>query len=579
MALSNDLVAQMLQEFAELLAISGGDAFKVRAYEKAARAVAGHPAEVADLDEKALIAIPGVGAHLAGKIIEFRGTGSCQELDELRSRVPAGLRALLVVPGLGPRRARQVYDELGITSVTELLDALHDQRLRDLRGWGARSEENLALAIHDAQSSGGRIHLDVALELADQLLAELSAQPFVRRAAYAGSLRRMRETVGDIDLLVTADQAAAVMETFCASPRVLRVLAHGPTKSSVLTTKGVQVDLRVVEPAVWGAALMYFTGSKPHNIHLRALAVRAGLKLSEYGLFDAGSGEQLAAATEEEVYARLGLPWIPPPLREDRGEIEAALDGRLPRLVQERDIRGDLHVHTNLTDGVAPLEQMVAAARARGYAYCAITDHAPQLFMERMTTEKMLAQRRQLRELEATAGIALLHGTELNIAADGSLDWDDEFLAGFDVVVASVHSQLRQPKDQMTARLLRAISNPNVDIVGHPTTRLIGHRPPIDVDLDAVFAAAARTGTALEINGFPDRLDLDDDLVYRARLAGVKFAISTDAHAVPHLGYLRFGVATGQRGWAEKADVINTYPLARLRRFLAHGTPASRRTA
>ncbi len=576
---SNDLAAQMLQEFGELLAISGGDAFKVRAYEKAARAVAGHRAEVAGLDENALIAIPGVGAHLARKIVEFSDSGSCQELEELRARVPAGLRTLLVVPGLGPRRASQVYDELGITSVTELLGALHDQRLRNLRGWGERSEKNLALAIHDAQSGGGRVHLDVALDLAGQLLGELTGLPFVRRAAYAGSLRRMRESVGDIDLLVTSDQPAAVMKAFCASSRVLRVLAHGPTKSSVLTTGGVQVDLRVVEPTVWGAALMYFTGSRPHNIHLRSLAVRSGLKLSEYGLFDADSGEQLAAATEEEVYARLGLPWIPPQLREDRGEIEAALEGRLPHLVTERDIRGDLHMHTNLTDGIAPLEQMVAAGRARGYAYCAITDHAPQLYMERMTTDKMLAQRRQLRDLEKTAGIALLHGTELNIAADGSLDWDDEFLAGFDVVVASVHSQLRQPRDQMTARLLRAISNPNVDIIGHPTTRLIGHRPPIDADLDAVFAAAARTGTALEINGFPDRLDLDDELVRRARLAGVKFAISTDAHAVPHLDYLRFGVATAQRGWAGNSDVINTYPLARLQRFLAHGTPASRRTA
>jgi DNA polymerase (family 10) len=566
----------MLQEFGELLAISGGDAFKVRAYEKAARAVAGCPAEIAGLDERGLCAIQGVGGHLASKIIEFRDTGCVQELDELRGHVPAGLRTLLTVPGLGPRRARQVYDELGVTSVSELLGALHDQRLRALRGWGERSEANLAQAIHEAQSSGGRIHLDVALDLAQELLGELSALPSVRRATYAGSLRRMRETVGDIDLLVTSTQPAEVMGAFCSSPRVARVLAHGPTKSSALTTKGVQVDVRVVEPAVWGAALMYFTGSKPHNIHIRTLAVRAGLKLSEYGLFDAESGEQLAAAAEEDVYARLGLPWIPPALREDRGEIEAAMGGRLPDLVQERDIRGDLHMHTNLTDGVASLPEMVAAARACGYAYCAITDHAPHLYMQRMTTDKMLAQRYQLRELEHTAGIALLHGTELNIAPDGSLDWDDEFLAGFDVVVASVHSQLRQPKDQMTARLLRAIRNPNVDIIGHPTTRLIGHRPPIDVDLDEIFAAAARTGTALEINSFPDRLDLDDELIHRASRAGVRFAISTDAHAVPHLDYLKFGVATAQRGWAEKAEVINTYPLDKLRRFLTNGKPLSK---
>ena len=562
----------MLQEFAELLAIHGGDAFKVRAYEKAARAVAGYPADIAGLGETGLEAIPNVGAHLARKIIEFRESGSVQELDELRAQVPAGLRTLLTVPGLGPRRARQVYDELGIASVSELLGALHDQRLRGLRGWGPRSEANLAQAIHEAQSGGGRIHLDVALDLAQEMLGELTALPSVQRAAYAGSLRRMRETVGDIDLLVTSQQPTQVMQAFCSSPRVARVLAHGPTKASALTTKGVQVDLRVVDPAVWGAALMYFTGSRPHNIHIRTLAVRAGLKLSEYGLFDAETGEQLAAATEEDIYARLGLPWIMPTLREDRGEIEAAIDGRMPDLVQEHDIRGDLHVHTNLTDGIAPLPEMVAAARDRGYSYCAITDHAPQLYMQRMTTDKMLAQRRQLRDLQQTAGIALLHGTELNIAPDGSLDWDDEILSGFDVVVASVHSQLRQPKDQMTTRLLRAISNPHVDIIGHPTTRLIGHRPPIDADLDEIFAAAARTGTALEINSFPDRLDLDDELIARARRAGVKFAISTDAHAVPHLGYLKFGVATAQRGWAGPAEVINTYPLAKLRRFLSSGT-------
>jgi len=575
MARSNDVAAQMLQEFAELLAISGGDAFKVRAYEKAARAVAGHPADIAALDERGLEAIPGVGSHLARKLLEFRETGSVQELDELRAQVPAGLRTLLTVPGLGPKRARQCYDELGIASVSALLGALHDQRLRSLRGWGERSEANLAQAIHEAQSGGGRLHLDVALDLAEDLVGELAALPSVRRAAYAGSLRRMRDTVGDIDLLVTSSEPDEVMAAFCSSPRVARVLAHGPVKASVLTTKGVQVDVRVVGSAVWGAALMYFTGSKPHNIHIRTLAVRAGLKLSEYGLFEAESGRQLAAATEQDVYARLGMPWIPPTLREDRGEIEAALDGALPDLICERDIRGDLHVHTNLTDGVASLEEMIAAARARGHAYCAITDHAPQLYMQRMTTDKMLAQRQQLRELERGAGIRLLHGTELNIAPDGSLDWDDEFLAGFDVVVASVHSALHQPKEQMTARILRAISNPNVDIIGHPTTRLIGHRPPVEADMDEIFAAAARTGTALEINSFPDRLDLDGELIARARRAGVRFAIDTDAHAVPHLDYLKFGVATAQRGWAGSAEVINTYPLAKLRRFLAGGNRAS----
>ena len=566
---SNEPAAAMLQEYADLLAISGGDPFKVRAYEKAARAVGGHPVDISGLDAKGMDAIPSVGEHLALKLVEFYRTGSVEELEDLRARVPAGLRTLLSVPGLGPKRAHQVYDELGITSMDELLGALHDHRLRDLRGWGERSEANLAEAIEEAHSGAGRIQVGVALSLAEELLETLSALRSVRRATYAGSLRRMRDTVGDIDLLVASDDPTPVGDSFCNHALVRRVLAHGPTKSSVVTTKGVQVDLRVIDPATWGAALMYFTGSKAHNIRVRELAVRAGLKLSEYGLFRVDTGASLVADTEEGIYARLGMPWVPPTLREDRGEVEAALRDNLPHLVELADLRGDLHVHTNLTDGVASLETMVAAARARGHDYVAITDHAPELFMQRMTAEKMLAQREQLRELERTAGITLLHGTELNIGPDGSLDWDDDFLAGFDVVVASVHSHFRQPRDVMTARVIRAIENPCVNVIGHPTGRSIGHRPPIDLDFDAVLQAAARTGTALEVNSFPDRLDLDDEHARRARDAGVRLAIDTDAHAVPHLDYLRFGVATAQRGWVGPAQVVNTWPLARLRRFLA----------
>jgi len=568
MARSNDAAADMLQEFADLLAISGGDPFKVRAYEKAARAVAGYHAEVADLDEKGLDAIPSVGSHLARKIVEFRDTGSVEELDDLRARVPAGLRTLLGVPGLGPRRARQVYEELGITSIGELLDAVHDQRLRPLHGWGERSEENLAQAVHEAHAGGARIQLSVALDLADDLLASLSAIPQVHKAAYAGSLRRMRDTIGDIDLLVASGEPGPVMEAFCALPLVGRVLARGATKSSIVTTKGIQVDLRVIEPPVWGAALLYFTGSKAHNIRVRELAVRAGLKLSEYGLFDVDTGRLIVAETEDEVYERLGLIWIPPTIREDTGEIEAALDGALPDLVELRDIRGDLHTHTDLTDGVASLEEMVGAAKSRGYRYYAVTDHAPLLYMQRMTTEKALDQRARIRELERTMGLPLLHGTELNIQPDGTLDWDEDFLAGFDIVVASVHSAFRKSRHAMTTRMVRAIEHPCVHVIGHPTGRSIGHRPRVDVDLDEVFRAAARTGTALEINSFPDRLDLDDALIRRAGHAGVHFAISTDAHAVPHLDYMRFGVATAQRGWAGRADIINTWPLAKLRRFL-----------
>jgi DNA polymerase (family 10) len=329
----------------------------------------------------------------------------------------------------------------------------------------------------------------------------------------------------------------------------------------------------VIPPEVWGAALQYFTGSKAHNIRTREIAVRKGLKLSEYGLFDAKTGELIVARTEEDVYERLGLPWIPPTMREDRGEIEAALRGELPTLVQEKDVRGDLHTHTNLTDGLAPLEEMIAAARERGYAYYAVTDHAPNLYMQRMTDAKMLAQRARVGELAKDGSMALLHGSELNIDADGGVDWGPEFLQGFDVCVASVHGEFNQSKDEMTRRIVRACQNPYVNIIGHPTARMIGKRPPIEFDLDEVFRTAAQTGTALEINAYPDRLDLRDEHILWAKRHGVRFAIDTDSHSTVHLPFMRYGVATAQRGWLTKDDVINTWPLSKLRKFLRKGRP------
>mgnify|MGYP005810062351 CR=1 FL=1 len=569
---SNDVAAGTLQELADLIAISGGDPYRVRAYEKASRAVGGYPLDLDGLDRKGLIAIPAVGAHTADKLLELRQTGRIAALEELHAQLPAGLRALLGIPGLGPKRAHQVYVELGISSMPELLNALHDEQLRNLKGWGETSEHNLARAIRQMQEMGGRVPLPVAIDIAEELATRLGALPQVSRVDYAGSLRRMRDTVGDIDLLVAADEdPESVMDHFCTMPLVDRVLAHGPTKSSVVTTKGIQVDVRVVPAAVWGAALQYFTGSKAHNIRIRELAVRGGLKLSEYGLFRVDNGQLLASTDESDIYAKLGLPWIPPVLREDRGEIEAALEGQLPALVEGADLAGDLHVHTNLTDGLASLDDMVAAAAAHGYRYCAITDHAPQLAMQRMTREKALQQRSELPELACRHGIELLHGSELNIAADGSLDWDDDFLRGFDILVASVHSDFDQTRGEMTKRLLAAIEHPYVNIIGHPTTRVLGRRPSIEFDVDAVFAAAARTHTALEINAFPDRLDLSDELVRRAREHGVVFAIDTDSHAVPHLDYIRYGIAVAQRGWVSAGEVINTWPLHRLRKFLAKG--------
>ncbi|MGR4881216.1 DNA polymerase/3'-5' exonuclease PolX [Streptomyces sp. LARHCF249] len=571
MARANDEVEALLQEYADLIAIRGGEAFKARAYEKAARAVGGYPQDVSALDAKGLREIPNVGKSVADKIIEYLRTGRMPVVDEARASVPAGVRELVAIPGLGPRKAMLLYEELGITSVDQLVEAIQQERLRDLKGFGERTEGNILHGISVLQKAGeGRILVSAAMEVAEQLVAELSDIRGCVRCTYAGSLRRMRETIGDIDILVAARRSAPFMDALTAHPHTAEVIAHGEKKTSIRTATGLQVDLRVLPPASWGAGLQYFTGSKAHNIRTRELAVRQGLKLSEYGLFDAESGESLTSETEEAVYARLGLPWIPPTLREDRGEIAAGLRGALPDLLTEQDIRGDLHTHTDLTDGLAPLEDMIEAAAARGYAYYAVTDHAPNLYMQRMTSEKILAQRERVRALDgAHHRMRLLHGTELNIGPDGTLDWPDAFLADFDICVASVHSHFNQSRQELTRRLVRACENPYVAVIGHPTTRRIGKRPGIDADFDAVFKACARTGTVLEINAHPERLDLCDEDILRAKRYGVKFAVNSDAHATTHLPYMRYGVATAQRGWLTKDDVVNTWPLTKLRRFLS----------
>ncbi|MEU3344683.1 DNA polymerase/3'-5' exonuclease PolX [Streptomyces sp. NPDC006700] len=569
MVRANEEVEALLQEYADLIAITGGDAFKARAYEKAARAIGGHPSDVSRLDVAGLKEIPGVGRSIAEKVVEYLRTGNVTVVEETRARIPAGVRQLITIPTLGPRKAMTLYEDLHISSVAELADAIKAERLRDLKGFGKRTEENILHGIALMRQAGERILLGTATEAAEDVVAELSRITGCTRCAYAGSLRRMRETIGDIDVLVAAERSAPFMDALTELPSTAEVVAHGAKKTSIRTDTGVQVDLRVVRPDSWGAGMQYFTGSKGHNIRTRTIAVHLGLKLSEYGLFDAESGERVASRSEEDVYARLGLPWIPPTLREDRGEIEAGLRGELPEVVREEDIRGDLHTHTDLTDGLAPLEEMVAAAARRGYAYYAVTDHAPGLAMQRMTEEKVLAQREQVRSLDGRHHrMRLLHGTELNIGPDGEVDWPDEFLAGFDLCVASVHSHFGLDRKAMTRRLVRACENPHVHVIGHPTTRLIGRRPGIDADLDEVFAACARTGTALEINAQPDRLDLGDEDILRARSHGAKFAVDSDAHSVLHLAHLRYGIGTAQRGWLTPDDVINTWPLRRLRGFL-----------
>lgn len=582
MARANDDVAAVLAEYAELLQISGGDQFRARNYEKAAKSVAGYGADVSELSETGLRAIPGVGASIAAKIAEYQRTGTIARLEDLRASIPDGVRELTKVPALGPKRAMQLYRELGVGSIDELSAAIDAGQLRDLRGFGPRSEDKLRHGIELARSLGQRVRLDVAAAVAELVVRAISAVPGCQRCEYAGSLRRFRETIGDIDVLAAATESGPLMQAIVDLPGVTEVVARGDTKTSVRIGTGhgdqtIQVDLRVVPPECWGAALQYFTGSQAHNVAVREIAVRKKLKLSEYGLFDVASGDLITSQTEEDVYRRLGLAWVPPPLREDTGEVRAALRGELPDLVQIGDIRGDLHVHTNLTDGVGTLAEMVLAARDRGYEYVAITDHAPNLFMQRMTLDKMLAQRQELaalqRRLDDDDGppIVLLHGTELNIGPDGSVDWPEDILAGFDICVASVHSHFDQPRAEMTRRFLRACENPQVHLIGHPSARRIGKRPPVDVDYGALFRACAATGTALEINASPGRLDLSADHIKAARDAGVVFAIDTDAHATGHLDVLRYGVGTAQRGWLTAGDVINTWPLDRLRGFLAAG--------
>lgn len=568
----NEEIEALLNEYADLLSITGGDAFKARAYEKAARAIGGYPEDVSRLDDKGLREIPNVGKSIADKVAEFLRTGHLKVLDERRTAIPAGVRELITIPTLGPKKAMQLHRELGIASVDALVKAIEGDELRGLKGFGPKTADNILHGVELMQQAGDRILLSAATDIAEETVAALreatGCDP--EHCVYAGSLRRMRETIGDIDLLVASEDPASVMDAFIALPHTAEVIAHGEKKTSVRTVKGLQLDLRVLPPASFGAGLQYFTGSQAHNIRTREIAVRKGLKLSEYGLFHAKSGRRKAAATEEEVYAALGLPWIPPTLREDRGEVAAGLAGELPRLVTEDDLRGDLHTHTDLTDGLSSLEDMVATAAARGYAYYAVTDHAPKLSMQRMTDEKILAQREQLRALaDRYKKMRLLHGTELNIGPDGDVDWPGEFLAGFDLCVASIHSHFTLDRAAQTRRLIRACENPYVAVIGHPTTRQIGRRPPIDADLDAVFAACARTGTALEVNSHPHRLDLNDELILRARHHGAVFAIDSDAHSTTHLAHTRYGVGTAQRGWLTPDEVINTWTWQRLKSFLA----------
>lgn len=566
--MKNQLVSRILYEIADLLDLDGV-AFKPRAYRRAAQVVESLSTPIEDLvDEGKHGELPGVGDAIAKKIAEIVETGRLKYHDELKAKLPIDLFALTQVDGVGPKTAKLLYDELGVRDLADLERGAQEGKVRDVRGLGAKTEEKILRGLAETRSVEDRMLLGQAVGLAEDLIGRLSETGLFARIEAAGSLRRGRETIGDLDLLAVTkrpEDASKAARVFVELVDVEEVLGHGEKKSSVRLAGGVQVDLRIVPEASFGAALQYFTGSKTHNIVLRKRAVAKGLKLNEYGLFDKKE-RALAGPEEAEIYERLGLQFVPPELREDRGEIEAAEKQALPVLVEFGDIRGDLHVHTNWSDGKASLSEMVRAARERGLAYVAITDHAK--FAEvigGLTPDDLCRQIDEIAKLnEGMKGFRVLTGIEVNVQQDGSLDVPDELLARLDVVIAAVHSHFRLGKDVMTARLCRVCESERVDVLAHPMTRKIGERPPIEGDWGAIFETAAKHATAMEINANQIRLDLNAELVRRAIDAGVKLAIGTDAHTPEHFDFIPLGVVTARRGWATKANVLNTLSVGEL---------------
>jgi DNA polymerase (family 10) len=564
--MKNKEIAKIFNEISEYLEMEGVQ-FKPYAYQKVALTLETLKDDVEDLYKagglKALKGIPGVGESMARKIEEYLSTGRMEYYEEFKKKMPINLDEIVGVEGVGPKKAKVLFEKLGVKSLEELEAAAQSHKIAPLFGFGERTEKNILQAIEFLKGSKGRFLLGEILPI---------AQPEVARADVAGSVRRRRETIGDVDFLVISTNPTQVMDWFVSRPGVVKVWGRGTTKSSVRLREGFDMDIRVIAPESYGAALQYFTGSKDHNIALRKIAIDQGYKLSEYGLFQ---GERLIAAdTEEAVYAKLGMPWIPPELREDRGEIEAALAGKLPELIDSGDIKGELHVHSNWDGGVDPIDEIAAAAQARGYEYIGISDHTKFLKIERGLDEEQLRARNQ--EIDAlNARLAkegrkfrVLKGCEANIMADGSIDITDEALAELDYVIAGVHSHFKQPREEMTRRILTAMRNPHVDIIAHPTGRVLKRREEYGVAVDDLIKGAQETGTILEINSYPERLDLGDVNIFAAKQAGIKMVINTDSHNINQLHLIDFGLSQARRGWAEKKDIINAWPVEKLLKML-----------
>ena len=566
MPVQNAEVAAMFDQAAELLEIEGENQFRVRAYRRAARVIEGLPQSIKSLLSagRDLSELPGIGKDLAGKIAEIVQTGHFALLDSLKRKLPGQLGEIAALPGLGPKRVKLIHDKLKVSTLDDLRRVVKAGRLHGLRGFGPIVEKKLSAAL-EKPTTGKRFKLSVAEAEAEALVG------FLRdggRVVVAGSYRRRRDTVGDLDVVVTAKDGATVGNKLVSYENVADVLAHGPTRTTVVLRSGLQVDVRAVPEESYGAALLYFTGSQAHNIRLRAIAAHRGWKLNEYGLFS--GRRRIAGLTEEDIYKKLGLAFIPPELREDRGEVVLAAANKLPRLVTRADLRGDLHVHSDWTDGTASIEAMAKGAQAQGYEYVALTDHSRRVAMAHgLDPARLARQGREIDRLNAGLhSLTILKGIEVDILKDGRLDLPDASLAKLDIVVASVHSYFDLPREAQTERVIRAMQNRHVSIIGHPTGRLIGEREPYDIDMERVIAAAHALGCRLEINAQPDRLDLNDIHIHAAKQAGVKLAISSDAHAVDAFACIRFGVDQARRGWLTADDVINTLSLADLRKLL-----------
>lgn len=570
--LSNADIATMFATIADMLEIKGESIHRVLAYRRASETIANLPRSLRTVHEEGTLTdLPNIGATLAEKIDELVTTGELAFYNKLAAEIPPGVVAMTKIPGLGPKKVAAFWKERGITSVEALQAAAEQGTLRDLPGMGAKSEAKVLEGIAALASRTGRVRISDARPIALTLLEALMEVPGALHGNVGGSLRRWRDTIGDIDLLIASTDPEPIMQAFVQRPEVARINGQGITKTSVDLHVGLQVDLRVLPPDRYGTLLAYFTGSQTHNVKMRELALKQGLSLNEHGFTPVDGGPEILCATEEEVYTTLGMPWIPPELREDHGEIDAALAGNLPTLITVAHMRGDLQMHTTWSDGKTSVLEMAQAAQDHGYEYILITDHSHSLgIVQGVKPEDIAAQRAEIDAANAELGgaIRILHGIEVEIRADGSLDYDDATLAQFDIVQASLHTSLRQPRAQITDRVLSAIRNPHVSIIGHPRGRLIPDREPADLDMDAIFAAAKQHDVALEINANPHRLDLDDAHARRARELGIKLTISTDAHQPGELDLMKYGIAVARRAWVGADDVVNTWSLDRVQAWV-----------